>query len=284
MNYRHMPLKRLCSLVLAMITLMAPVSALADYKAIVNSSSRVYSAPSASASSAKVAKGTIVTVKDTNDGVAKISRNGKIGYMESDDLSRVKVTRTAVAGKVYRSPSTKAKAISIAKGASVNLIGVNGNWAFIERGGNTGYVKKTILEPYYDASGKKESVSKAEIVISAAMAKIGCDYEYACSGPSKFDCSGLVKYAYKKVGITMSVNAYQQGYGDGTKIGYKDLKPGDLVCFNTNAGDGDLSDHTGIYIGGGKFVHASSGSGEVMVSTLTSGYYQDTFSWGRRIL
>ena len=57
----------------------------------------------------------------------------------------------------------------------------------------------------------------------------------------------------------------------------------DLVFFNT-VSDSDQCDHTGIYLGDGWFIHASSGSGRVVVSTLASGYYNRVFSWGRRVL
>ena len=56
-----------------------------------------------------------------------------------------------------------------------------------------------------------------------------------------------------------------------------------MVFFNTIS-DSDLSDHAGIYIGEGYFIHASSGAHKVVVSNLTTGYYGRVFSWGRRIL
>ena len=56
------------------------------------------------------------------------------------------------------------------------------------------------------------------------------------------------------------------------------------MYFNT-VSDSDLSDHAGIYIGNGYFIHASSGGHRVVVSSLLSGsYYNRVFSWGRRIL
>ena len=65
--------------------------------------------------------------------------------------------------------------------------------------------------------------------------------------------------------------------------GVVDLKRGDLVFFDT-VSDSDLSDHAGIYLGNGYFIHASSGGGKVMVSNLASGYYNRVFVWGRRVL
>ena len=47
--------------------------------------------------------------------------------------------------------------------------------------------------------------------------------------------------------------------------------------------DSDLSDHVGTYLGSGKFIHASSAAGKVIISTVTSGYYNRVFSWGRRV-
>ena len=55
------------------------------------------------------------------------------------------------------------------------------------------------------------------------------------------------------------------------------------MFFNT-VSDSDQSDHTGIYLGSGYFIHASSGGEKVVVSNLNSGYYNRVFSWGRRVL
>ena len=95
---------------------------------------------------------------------------------------------------------------------------------------------------------------------------------------------------YKHFGISLPRSAYDQGYKNyGIKIdSIKDLQPGDLVFFDTVT-DSDLSDHAGIYIGDGLFIHCGSGtSGNngpgVKIVTLTSGYYLKHFSWARRVL
>ena len=53
--------------------------------------------------------------------------------------------------------------------------------------------------------------------------------------------------------------------------------------FNT-VSDGDLCDHSGIYLGDLEFIHASSAKGEVVISKIEDNYYAERFSWGRRIL
>ena len=135
-----------------------------------------------------------------------------------------------------------------------------------------------------DAGDTPGSNSKIETVISAAKSQMGKPYVYGATGPNSFDCSGLTTYAFKQVGISLNRTAYAQGYNDGTKIeGLSNLVRGDIVCMNTIA-DNDLCDHVGIYLGGGQMIHASSGKGQVIISSLTSGYYNRVFSWGRRII
>ena len=128
-----------------------------------------------------------------------------------------------------------------------------------------------------------EGRAKVETIVAAAKEKLGCKYVFASTGPNTFDCSGLVKYCYSKVGISIPHSAYSIGYGSATKIAYSGLVRGDIVCLNTLA-DSDLSDHVGIYLGGGQFIHASSGKAQVIISDLTSGYYNRVFSWGKRYI
>jgi lipoprotein Spr len=66
----------------------------------------------------------------------------------------------------------------------------------------------------------------------------------------------------------------------GKPVSRSELRPGDLVFFRTR---GNRISHVGIYIGNGKFVHASSARGRVRVDTLTSGYYHQRYVGARRI-
>ena len=122
-------------------------------------------------------------------------------------------------------------------------------------------------------------------IIATAKLYLGCPYVYATRGPKTFDCSGFTYFVFKQYGFILGNSAYNQGYKSPYPKVYSisALQPGDVVCFNTIE-DSDLSDHVGIYIGDGNFIHASSGGGWVMISTLLSGYYYTRFSWGLRIL
>ena len=125
---------------------------------------------------------------------------------------------------------------------------------------------------------------KLEYVIYVAQSKLGKPYVWGAFGPDKFDCSGFTYYCFKQIGVELKQSAYTQGYDSGLPMisSLTDLRRGDLVYFNT-VNDSDLSDHAGIYLGNGYFIHASSGGGKVMVSNLASGYYNRVFSWGRRV-
>jgi len=138
-------------------------------------------------------------------------------------------------------------------------------------------------DPYAGTSGN----SDIERVISLAIAQYGKPYVYAEEGPDSYDCSGLVQYCYQKItGIVLRRTGHAQGYDERFRRieTIDELKRGDVVVFNTIEDGDDYSDHTGIYLGGGMFIHASSGAGKVIVSNLSSGYYNRKFSWGLRII
>jgi len=154
-------------------------------------------------------------------------------------------------------------------------------------GGSTTYldsVPSGLASTTSSYSAAMSNAEKLEYAIYLAQGKLGCPYVYGATGPDKFDCSGLTTWAYKEIGISLKRSAYAQGYDDTyEKVeGVDNLRRGDIVFFNTIS-DSDLSDHAGIYIGSGFFIHASSGGHRVVVSNLTTGYYSRVFSWGRRV-
>ena len=141
-------------------------------------------------------------------------------------------------------------------------------------------------QPLGDTGDDGKSITndeKIEYMLALAKTKEGKPYVYGSFGPNSFDCSGFAYWCYKQVNVKLKDSAYKQGYDSRyPQISYGDLKPGDLVFFNT-VNDSDLSDHSGIYLGNYKFIHASSSAKKVVISSLKSGYYKRNFSWGRRV-
>lgn len=109
-------------------------------------------------------------------------------------------------------------------------------------------------------------------VVDIALAQVGKEYVYGTAGPNTFDCSGLVSYSYAQVGY--SITHWSQGQfnlvqSKGHLVrSTSSLKPGDLVFWGYNA---TSIYHVGIYIGGGRYVHASMPGVGVVTATLNTG-------------
>ena len=86
--------------------------------------------------------------------------------------------------------------------------------------------------------------------VQAAMTKLGAPYGWGATGPSEFDCSGLVYWAFQQQGKTVPRTSQAQ-MGGGTPVSRAELQPGDVVGYYPGA------THVGIYVGDGKLVHAS---------------------------
>lgn len=112
-------------------------------------------------------------------------------------------------------------------------------------------------------------------VVSAAMRHLGARYVFGGTSPSGFDCSGFVWYVHNSIGKPVSRGLWGQLNG-GPRIALNALQPGDTVFFANTYMPG-LS-HTGIYIGGGRFIHASDESSGVKISSLSDAY------WGPRYI
>lgn len=106
--------------------------------------------------------------------------------------------------------------------------------------------------------------------VAVAMSQVGTPYVFGGSAPGGFDCSGLVQWSYKQLGVDLPRTAAEQGR-TGTPVSPADAQPGDLVYFDK---PGPV-DHIGIYAGNGTWVVAPHTGAQVRVekvdlSTATS--------------
>ena len=303
----------LCAVLIAvlMMTTVSSVALAASKTARITTTTKVYKSPSKSSKSVKTSPKT-VTVKSTSNGWAKIVYKSKTAYIPVKYLSLsnpIKVYVTESTTKLYSKPGS-GKLGRVTLGTTLYYVGSNGKYALVQNssGKARGYVLASALSTtkpsnWTPAKGSTSQTSLSalpsgliasssssnaiEKVIAIAQKKMGAPYVHGAKGPDSFDCAGFTYYCYKKgEGITLKGSSQGQGYDDKyTKItDIDDLERGDLVCFDTDESDDDLSDHVGIYMGDGWFIHASSAAGQVIISRLDTGYYERVFSWGRRII
>lgn len=121
-------------------------------------------------------------------------------------------------------------------------------------------------------SGSYQGSGSADAVVELALQCKGAKYAWGGESPtSGFDCSGFVKYVYETAaGISLPHSASGQAHY-GVAVSYDELKPGDLVFFETYSSG---ISHVGIYIGNNQFIHAANSKSGVKITTLGSSGYE----------
>ncbi len=128
-------------------------------------------------------------------------------------------------------------------------------------GTNTVTTKK-----YASIKAAEAKKTKQNKVVKLANAEVGKAYVWGATGPYSFDCSGLTMYVYKKAtGLSLPHYSVSQLYY-GKAVSTKKLVKGDLLFFGSKS----APSHVGIYVGGGKFVHASSPTVGVIKSKVST--------------
>jgi cell wall-associated NlpC family hydrolase len=123
--------------------------------------------------------------------------------------------------------------------------------------------------------------SKAGDVVVGALNMIGVRYRWGGDTPdSGLDCSGFVRYVFQDtLGMTLPRRAEEMSRV-GEKVRVSELKPGDLVFFNTMRRS---FSHVGIYIGDNKFVHSPSTGSTIRVDDMENAYWEKRYTGARRI-
>jgi cell wall-associated NlpC family hydrolase len=126
------------------------------------------------------------------------------------------------------------------------------------------------------------AVGATDVVVMRALGLIGVRYRYGGDRPDTgLDCSGLVRWAYREVpGLDLPRASAAMYALQLPRIDRGQLAPGDLVFFRI----GRHVSHVGIYIGGGRFVHAPSHGRMVRVDRLDDRYWKPRYAGARRAL
>ena len=228
----------------------------------------------------------VAILDDSADGWYKISYNGNTGYVSADYLNVDQDNLFTTYGRI------NSEGVNVRSGASTDssvlatieadaIVTVNGlvdGWYDVTcEYGTEGYIRSD----YVDLT---ESSSSNGDIVDTAMQHLGTRYVYGGASPSGFDCSGFTMYIYGQYDYSLPHTATGQWQsGLGTRVySISELQPGDLVFFNDPSRNaGKACSHVGIYVGNGKHIHSSSSrSGGVIISDLTSGYYNTYFVGG----
>lgn len=103
-------------------------------------------------------------------------------------------------------------------------------------------------------------------VVSVARRYLGAPYRWAASGPNAFDCSGFTMFVFRQVGVSLPHSSRAQ-IGSGQRVSRGDLQPGDLVFF------GSPIHHVGLYVGGGRMIHAPHTGAVVSYASINRSDY-----------
>lgn len=248
-------------------------------------------------------KGTKVGYISENNGWAKISYNGNIGYMSTNYLatidsnsggnnsgsnedSTVKSGKQVTGNRVNfrKGPGTNYSVItSLNKGTKVGYISESNGWAKVNYNGTIGYMSANYIGDVNSNPGAGESGTSqgADAVISLAKQQLGKPYVWGAEGPSSFDCSGFTQYVFKNAAGKNLPRVSKEQSKFGQSVNKSNLQKGDLIFFDTDK-DGVVN-HVGIYMGNNEFIHASSGGKKVIISQLNS-YYNSVYTNARRVL
>lgn len=146
-------------------------------------------------------------------------------------------------------------------GTLIKITGEANGWNRIETAdGEKGWVNADYLNYNEPVNAKVQKV------ISVAKAQMGKPYRWGATGPSSFDCSGLMQYAFKNgAGVSLPRVSRDQATV-GKKVSKAELQPGDLVFF----AKGGRIHHVGMYLGNDQYIHAPQTGDVVKISKLSS--------------
>lgn len=147
--------------------------------------------------------------------------------------------------------------------------------------GAAGVQTMTVLRELDIQSSRDQAPNRlAKQITSLAKQLSNVPYVWGGSSPNGFDCSGYIYYIFHYFNLELPRMADEQ-YEVGLSIKRSELQEGDLVYFSTYLPG---PSHVGLYIGGNKFIHASSAAGKVIITPLTAAYYQANYIGARRVI
>ena len=222
------------------------------------------------------------------NGWYQIAHEGTTGYVSGDYLTvdaaeaaalpveelptYVRITTSAL--NVRSGPGTEYEKVGqLGMGTVAEAVATLDGWYQLE----SGYISAE-----YAQEIDPSQMGQGQAIADFALQFVGYPYVYGGSSPSGFDCSGFTSYVYKQFGYSINRTASAQ-LDNGYAVSMSELQPGDLVMFKKGS-TSKRATHVGIYIGNNQFVHASTSSVGVIISSMSEAYYTTGFVGGRRLV
>ena len=257
-------------------------------------------------------KNSKVEILSTSNGWHKIKFNGGTAFVSSEFISDSTGTVTppeetppshTVEGKVaiinadalnVRSGAGTSYSIvtTVRYGSKLPIISYTNGWYNVKVGNTTGYISGDYVTISDENQSSNPIVKETPLIqsnytgadiVAKAEEYLGVPYLWGGFTPVGFDCSGLVQYVYKQLGISLERTTYYQVH-QGVIVDRNDLKPGDLIFFTTNDDDPNDISHIGIYKGNDLFIQAPKPGDYVRISNLNSAYYSNRYYVAKRII
>lgn len=220
---------------------------------------------------AQITSGETVYIFGFNCGWYKVKYNGMIGYIRSDLVTLLEkpYINSGVAATIFdNSNNSNSTSSSDSTGTSSSSDNDTSSDSYSESDNSNST----------DNNSTTYSGGIGEQAAAYAQKFVGYPYVYGGNGPSSFDCSGFVKYVYAQFGYNINRTATAQ-MSNGYSVSKSELRPGDLVFFYNGGGIG----HVGMYIGNNQFIHAANSRSGVIITSLSSSWYQERYAGARRI-
>lgn len=241
---------------------------------------------------------TAIVLEDTGDGWYKVDYKSIEGYMSAEYLDLY----TSYEGELgYGKVTTDGSTLNLRSGAGtdfdrvavlndgtvVTLLGMEDGWFKVSYKDTVGYASSEYMVTCLDQNGNRGDTvvtdsALGQQIIAYAKQFLGRPYVWGGNGPNSFDCSGFTKYVYANFGYSLNRTASAQ-LSNGVSVSRSELQAGDLVFFYNGKVSTPVS-HVGIYIGNGDFIHASSNSYTVEISSLYAKNYDAKYVYARRII
>lgn len=179
------------------------------------------------------------------------------------EAEALQIRREAVQDRVKELAATKKKLASTKRTADSKLAEAKAQLSKLEAAERAEFTaaasrgSTTRLPDNVPVSGR------AAAAVNFALAQVGDSYVYGAAGPNAWDCSGLTMVAWAQAGVGLPHSSRSQ-QGSGARVSSDNLQPGDLVFYYSPVS------HVGIYIGGGRIVHAANPGSGVVISGLYS--------------